>query len=132
MKIYLAGPINGCTDGEALDWRKTATGALESHGHTVIDPTEWDMRGMELDGDTPSVIVERDLRLIESCDCLLVGAWKPSVGTSMEVWEAKVHMGKRIVVWCPNPRPSPWLVFCADVVELELGRAIEAVISGGQ
>jgi hypothetical protein len=43
MKVYLCGPINGCTDSECIDWRAAAKKRLSD----TIDPMRRDYRGRE-------------------------------------------------------------------------------------
>jgi nucleoside 2-deoxyribosyltransferase len=108
VKTYLCGPINGCTDAEANDWRTLAKSLLT--GETV-DPMRNDYRGRELEPGIASVIVEADKHDIRECDVLLVNYDKPSVGTSMEVLFA-YDLGKRIaVVARKDAMLSPWLVY---------------------
>lgn len=38
MKVYLVGPISGCSYEEASNWRETATRLIESRGHSVFNP----------------------------------------------------------------------------------------------
>lgn len=38
MKIYLVGPILGCTYAEACEWRDIVTKKIELLGHTVFNP----------------------------------------------------------------------------------------------
>lgn len=38
LTVYLAGPITGCTKGEAKDWRKYVSDALEAYGIKAISP----------------------------------------------------------------------------------------------
>lgn len=38
MHVYLAGPILGCTEGQANDWRQYADGILKPHGIIGISP----------------------------------------------------------------------------------------------
>lgn len=102
--IYLCGPINGCTDAEANDWR---TAVKEQWLGKCIDPMKRDYRGKEAEAFRE--IVELDKIEVAACDVMLVNYDKPSVGTSMEIlyaWER----GKRIVVVCrPEAVISPWL-----------------------
>jgi nucleoside 2-deoxyribosyltransferase len=103
MKIYLCGPINGCTDGECKDWREAAKPVLPD----TLDPMRRDYRGRE-DQCVPE-IVEGDKADIDQCDALLVNYDKPSVGTSMEIlyaWERGIPV---IVVAAKGARISPWL-----------------------
>lgn len=112
--IYLAGPINGCTDAEALDWRRDLTRRLEQLGHTVISPMVRDYRGQE--NANVNVIVSGDKADIDSCTHLIAYCPKPSVGTSMEVlyaWER----GRRVIIYAPPQAPiSPWLQYHAHSI----------------
>ena len=112
MTVYLAGPINGCSDDEANTWRERATEVLTRMGAEVLDPMRRDYRGRENDPGIAKKIVTLDLEDIDACDVLLVMSPKPSTGTSMEVWEATQHMGKPAVLIAPLD-VSPWMRFCA-------------------
>jgi nucleoside 2-deoxyribosyltransferase len=105
MKIYLAGPINGCTDAEANDWRSRVK---ELHGN-VLDPMARDYRGKE--AEAVGEIVEGDKADIDACDGVLVWFERPSVGTSIEVlyaWERN----KPVVIVNKTGKPiSPWLAY---------------------
>jgi hypothetical protein len=105
MKIYLCGPIGGCTDEECKNWRDMVT----KQGYETIDPMRRDYRGRE--GDFSKEIVEEDKIDIFQSDMLLVNYIKPSVGTSMEIlfaWE----QNKTIIVVTPKGTSiSPWLKY---------------------
>lgn len=103
MKIYLCGPINGCTDAEAKDWRAMAKKRLRS----VIDPMVRDYRGKE--AEHYREIVELDKRDIEKSDIVLVNYDKPSVGTSMEILWAWLGEKPVITVCREDAIISPWL-----------------------
>lgn len=111
MKIYLAGPINGCTDAQANDWRTEAKKSLPDH----LDPMARDYRGKE--AESVNEIVEGDKADIDSCDAVLVWFERPSVGTSMEVlyaWERK----KPVVAVNKSGKPiGPWLAYHSTVVD---------------
>lgn len=107
FRVYLAGPINGCTDDEAFRWRHdvrriaTQLGQLE-----IVDPADRDERGRE-DSEYMD-IVNGDKAEIDSCSAVLANCWKTSVGTSMEIMYA-YERRKSIVVCVPVGRPvSPW------------------------
>lgn len=53
MIIYLAGPINGCTDAQANDWRTEAKRIAAERGHTCLDPMARDYRGRESEAANP-------------------------------------------------------------------------------
>lgn len=103
MKVYLCGPINGCTDAEAKDWREAAKARLPD----TLDPMRNDWRGQEAQKYTE--IVETDKEDIEVADLLLVNYDKPSVGTSMEILLAWLQQKPVIVVARPDTTISPWL-----------------------
>lgn len=112
MRIYLAGPINGCTDEEANDWRMFCIGLRPDI--EWYDPMVRDYRGREAIAFRE--IVEQDKADIDACDALLVSYTKPSVGTSMEVlyaWER----GKRIILVSAKASVlSPWLLYHANAI----------------
>lgn len=110
MRIYLGGPINGCTDEEASGWRDELKPLLEAAGHEWVDPMVRDYRGREMEPGIAQEIVDGDIQDIDSCDLLVMACPKPSVGTSMEVFYG-FRSGKK--VYCVIPEgdtPSPWLV----------------------
>ena len=84
MKLYLCGPIAGCTDSECKDWRDLVMQRYpDSHNPMVRDARAGSV-GLE------AHIVENDKLDIMHCDVVLVYYTKPSVGTSMEIlfsWE---------------------------------------------
>ena len=105
MKIYLCGPINGCTDAECTDWREEAKKSFPD----AIDPMRRDYRGVE--ETAYRNIVELDKIDVANCDGLLVNFPAPSVGTSMEMLFAW-QIGKPIALWHrPDASLSPWLIY---------------------
>jgi hypothetical protein len=101
---YLCGPINGCTDAEANDWRSLFKSLWIGR---TRDPMRRDYRGRE--AECVREIVELDKIDVAGSDVLIVNYDKPSVGTSMEVlyaWER----GKPVVTVCAtDANVSPWL-----------------------
>lgn len=104
--MYLAGPINGCSDEEARGWREHAAQLLGERWECVT-PMRRDYRGRE--AANVARIVEGDKDDIEGCDAVLVMAERPSWGTAMEVYFAH-NRGKRVVAIC-SANPSPWLAY---------------------
>lgn len=101
MKVYLCGPINGCTDEQCKDWREAAKAVLPD----TVDPMRRDYRGRE--DNCVAEIVEGDKDDILTCDVLLVNYDKPSVGTSMEILFAWQHGKVVVIVAAESPRISP-------------------------
>ena len=110
MKIYLCGPINGCTDDECKEWREAAKRMLPD----TLDPMRRDFRGRE--DDCAAEIVEGDKADIDQCGALLVNYDKPSVGTSMEILYAWERGKKVIIVAAKGASVSPWLRYHATCV----------------
>lgn len=108
MKVYLCGPINGCTDGECRDWREYVKTYLKD----TLDPMRRDYRGVE--NEKFVEIVEGDKVDIRRCDVLLVNYIKPSVGTSMEIlWAWLLEIP--VIVVCPEEVSiSPWMRYHSD------------------
>jgi hypothetical protein len=111
MKVYLGGPINGCTDDEANGWRTEAKRAIESLGHTWLDPMARDYRGREQEPGINKLIVEGDKKDIAACQVLLMNAPKPSAGTSMEILEGWNTRKVVITVVPVGDKPSPWITY---------------------
>lgn len=118
LRVYLSGPINGCSDEEALGWRA----ALKAAAPWVewVDPMVRDYRGRE--HESPREIVEQDKRDIRRCDLVVVNAWRPSVGTSMETYYAHSIGVPTVVIEHPNL--SPWLRAHATYLVDSLGSAL--------
>lgn len=114
--VYLAGPILGCTKGEANDWRGDADALLYPNGIVGISP----LRCEPLIGDrytteysdprfgTAKAISAKNLYDVENCDMGLVYLPKPadgcypSVGTIMELGALRAAH-KQTVVWTDDP-----------------------------
>jgi nucleoside 2-deoxyribosyltransferase len=108
VKIYLCGPINGCTDEEANDWRSEVKANWPG---ACVDPMVRDYRGVE-DAKFKE-IVELDKLDVMGSDVILVNYDKPSVGTAMEVLFAHQLHKPIIVVHRPGAVISPWLRYHA-------------------
>lgn len=118
MKVYLAGPITGCDDDEANDWRTIVGACIGRAGHQVLDPMDWaDMRGKELEPGVPQRIVKLDKRAIRDADVMFVNALQGvSVGTTMEILYAYNCSVPVVLVTRQQPL-SPWYQYHADEIE---------------
>lgn len=131
--VYLAGPINGCTDDEANGWRQ---GFMESlAGCKFLDPMVRDYRGRE--DECVGEIVEGDKADIDACDIFLAYCWQVSWGTAMEIYYAWERWGypqgrkpkKHIILVVPEgSRISPWLRHHSDLIIPTLADARQAII----
>lgn len=121
MKLYLCGPINGCTDAACKDWRMIVKALWPGE---TIDPMRRDYRGKE--AKEFREIVELDKIDVARSDCIIVNYDKPSVGTSMEGLFAWT-IGKPIVVVCtPDTVISPWLRYHSHAIVNSFTAAVEA------
>jgi nucleoside 2-deoxyribosyltransferase len=104
LNVYLAGPINGCTDEEANGWR---AGFMASHPNVnFYDPMVRDYRGRE--DDCVDEIVEGDKADIDQCEVFIAYCWQVSWGTGMEILYA-FQGGLRVILVVPDGmRVSPW------------------------
>jgi len=124
IRVYLCGPINGCTDAECTDWRE----AVKAEFPNAIDPMRRDYRGRE--DDCVVEIVELDKIDIMDCDVVLANCPKPSVGTSMEVLYAYT-LGKQVACVVPDVKTaSPWLRYHSRLTTASLSAAIAAIRQG--
>lgn len=123
MKVYLCGPINGCTDEQCINWRESAKAVLPD----TVDPMRRDFRGRE--DDCAAEIVEGDKEDIDGCDGLLVNYDKPSVGTSMEVLYAFERGILIVIVATPGVSISPWLRYHADYLVNTFSEAFEILLA---
>lgn len=110
MKVYLCGPINGCTDEECKDWRE----AMKARFPDAIDPMRRDYRGRE--AGCYREIVDLDKIDVNRSDVILVNFDKPSVGTSMEVFHAWTRGIPVIVVCRADAVISPWLRYHSTAI----------------
>jgi hypothetical protein len=109
--IYLCGPIMGCTDNEANDWRTLVKSLWDG---PVLDPMRRDYRGREL--ESFEEVVKLDKVDVAQSDALIVNFPGPSVGTAMEVYMA-FEMGKLVVVVVgPGVKVSPWLRYHSHAI----------------
>lgn len=122
MSIYLCGGINGLSDGDCKDWREEAKRLLAPL--ECLDPMRRDYRGRE--AGLANEIVKNDLDDIRQCTCVLVNASRPSRGTAMEIRIA-AEMGRPVVAFGAGDRPSPWLVYHAEL-QPSLHLAVERVL----
>ncbi|MBM3961534.1 MAG: hypothetical protein FJ306_06485 [Planctomycetes bacterium] len=101
FRIYLAGPISGCTPDEIRDWRD----AVKANWQTVFDfddPADDHLpRDPGVEEYDDYEIVVRDQQSIARCDGVVANMWKESIGTALGVFQACVQ-GKPVAVADPN------------------------------
>lgn len=152
--VYLGGPILGCTDGQANDWRKAIADRLSEHGIIGISPLRCEPMHGERYGvgyddprfGTARAIAAKNMFDVQSCDMTLAYIPKPinpgdhhSWGTMGELHWAKA-MGKQTVLVSDDPHiinhpvinaSAAWVVTTLDdAVDIVVG--ILAGYTGGK
>ena len=113
MIVYLAGPINGCSDSEAVNWREEMKARMSNM--TFLDPMRRDYRGRE--DDCVDEIVYGDIDDIAKSNVVLANCWRPSFGTAMEIYHAYTNIKLPVIVWTEAGKPvSPWLRKFSDYI----------------
>jgi len=115
-KVYLAGPVSGCTYRRATEWRLAAIRLLAARGIEALDP----MRAQQVLADTfghdlrpltelacADDVARRDFDDVDAADALLVDFDEGppgtlSVGTACEIAYA-AGLGKPLFVVCGDP-----------------------------
>jgi len=121
-KIYLCGPIAGCTDEQCKDWRNWFK---ENYPGECLDPMRRDYRGKDT-AQYAGEIVEGDKIDIDNVDAVVVNCGDPSWGTAMEILYA-YEASKPVILVTPRKRNelSPWLVYHSRIVLPSFETAIE-------
>lgn len=141
--VYLAGPIAGCDQAEANDWRHTVQAKLRSHGINGISP----LRCEPLIGDrymlnyadpkfgTARAIGSKNIFDVRHCDMTLaylpreINERRLSYGTIIEL--AWAHMiGKPTILVTDDPavREHPVVNVCAGWLLGTLDEAAEVLV----
>lgn len=114
IKVYLCGPINGCSDDEAMTWREWFKQNPSATEFCFVDPMKRDYRGREVEDYRE--IVELDKKDVREVDALVVMYTQPSVGTSMEIFFAWT-IGKPVILINESNKPlSPWMRYHATAI----------------
>jgi nucleoside 2-deoxyribosyltransferase len=132
MRVYLCGPMAGCSDKEAGGWRKAATTHLNQFGIVTLDPMDRDYRDRDYGEDPESVLpdlVEEDKIDIEMSDVVLVNFTKPSTGTAMEIILAWQKQKRVIVVAPPDLQLSPWVHYHCHKLFHNMHEAYDHIVS---
>lgn len=116
--VYLAGPIQGCTYGEANDWRKAVAAKLAPHNIIAISPLRCEpLRGERYDAGSPDprfgtarAISAKNRLDVRRCDLTLAVLPSPrskpqSYGTMGEAHWGDAY-GKPIILCTDDPYVS--------------------------
>lgn len=107
--IYLAGPINGCNEGQKHNWRKNVKRKYAGY-FDFIDPSVDDMAAGDASAEA---LVKADLENVERSDGILANMWRESIGTTLGIVHAS-RKGRPVVVADPNGLRHRMLEFYAD------------------
>ena len=136
--VYLAGPILGCTKGEANDWRHQVSAALIDHGIIAISPLRceplfgerYTEGSMDPRFGTPRAISSKNRHDVQNCSITL--AYLPlemgpniSLGTIGEIFWADAY-DKQVILVSDHPKIIAHPVLDA-AVDWKLGTLEEAV-----
>ena len=123
FRVYLSGPISGCTDLQKHKWRDEVKKKYGKY-FDFIDPTD-----ELLDQEANSAeFVEADLRAIESSSGLLANMWRESIGTALGLVHAS-RVGRPVVLADPNFLRHRMLQFYADAVADSALKAAKSLLS---
>ncbi len=132
MRVYLSGPMDGCTEEEAGEWREEAARRLRCYGITTLNPMDREYRKVEYKDDPESVLpdlVEEDKIDIEMSDVVLVNYTQVSAGTTAEIiiaWQR----AKRVIIVAPEDMSlSPWILYHSHDLFHTMDEAIEHIVS---
>jgi nucleoside 2-deoxyribosyltransferase len=116
MKIYLAGKMSGLSHAEMNGWRVDAeTYFNSSTGDQCINPVRfYNIHKMDDLDATEIEAMEFDLIAVAKCDLVLVNLDFPdSIGTAIELFEAKHHLKKPVVAF-GTEKNHPWIEACVN------------------
>jgi hypothetical protein len=127
-RVYLGGPINGCTDDEAHGWRQKFVEKLQAPHFECIDPMRRDYRGRE--DECYQEIIDGDLADIDVSDVVVLYKWQISEGTAQEGFYAyrdAPNQPKVITIIPEGARVSPWARGHTHVLVNSCEEAIEEI-----
>jgi hypothetical protein len=118
-RVFISGPIQGMENEQG--YRGIITKICLKLGYEVIDP--WLREKVIYRKDEPcwwtkvppQDFVSRDLEDVERCDILIAYLPRLSAGSCMELFQAKRH-GKKVLIVSDMPCVSPWIIVHSDAV----------------
>jgi len=112
FRVYLAGPISGCNDGQLRGWRDEIIKEYEQYFEFEDPASESNLRERNA---SSWEIVNADLEAIKGSDGMIVNMWRESIGTSIGLVHAQ-SSGIPIVMADPNRIESRMAGFYADAI----------------
>lgn len=126
--LYLSGPIAGCSDKQAKDWRSEVIGQLWDQ-YTILNPALMSSPKEGWSRSDGESIVAMDKIMIHASRHILVNAWKITPGTMGELALA-AEWNKIIYVVLPLSSPltyHPWIAV-ANSIYFRLQDAIDQLV----
>lgn len=121
LKIYLAGPVDNCSEKEKTMWRNIVKQTKPEY--TFLDPMHYEV-DVILGKKNINEVIELEKGDIFDSDVLLAYPWKPGSGTAMEImWAWMLNRNERrnnkiniVVVSEINTYLSPWIKYHSTIV----------------
>jgi hypothetical protein len=94
---------------------------LRKEGFSVLNHVEEEhmdyshIQDFRDDKELSEKIVKHDLKYVEKADVLVVLTGRPSYGTAIEMYKARL-LGKKVILLAQNPIPTPWPIHFSDYV----------------
>lgn len=117
MRIYLAGPMQFCTQEEIKGWREKVKATLDSR-FEYYDPSEFE------EGSDPTKTVELDKEYLSKCDIILVNLFKLGVGSVMEILLGWM-LGKKVLIVTKEYKDNCWLKAHSSFIFDDLDSALQ-------
>lgn len=129
MKLYLAGPIFGCSVKECKRWRSYLTEQLSKINIKTKDPTRniLNLQRQLEQGiiDDIEDIVEQDKADINICDGIIAYMPFVSIGTCMEIMYAYINNKEIYIIAGQQIAESPWIIYHATEIFSEFYELVD-------
>jgi nucleoside 2-deoxyribosyltransferase len=141
LKVYLSGPIKGLELGEANRWRTQVENVFSRHKIECLSPTRYkDPRSGVITGPdethplfTSKGIYRRDKNDTLRADLVFVnviGATKPSLGTTMEIsWAEQAGIPVVLCMERGNPHEHSMIMEAAGFITPDINQGIEIALN---
>lgn len=125
FRVYLAGPLQGCSLVEAERWRRLLTEELAKHDIEGISPPAIDWYAEPSENRSPCQV---DLDTLRTCNVLYSYLTELSAGTIVEMYVAKYQYQIPVVTRCRIVDPSPFIEFCTTASVKSRQEAIKELV----
>lgn len=132
MMVYLAGPIDlAPAKGQ---WREEVARKLAEYGISSFDPAAPYTLARDGGGHADVAIARKIFEIntvaLQQCDLFLGAFYTASIGTPMELREAKKMNKPTVCVWSDEVKPPPlYLIYHADYIVSSYEEAVNVVVA---